>query len=69
MKRFCRISGIAWVVVVACVFATAHAADAQPAMIPADTIAALETKLAEYGIEIPFPQRDLHLKTGFPKKI
>jgi small-conductance mechanosensitive channel len=26
---------------------------------------ALETKLAEYGIEIPFPQRDLHLRTGF----
>jgi small-conductance mechanosensitive channel len=26
---------------------------------------ALETKLAEYGIEIPFPQRDLHLKTGW----
>ncbi len=28
---------------------------------------ALETKLAEYGIEIPFPQRDLHLKSGWPK--
>jgi len=27
---------------------------------------ALETKLAEYGIEIPFPQRDLHLKSGWP---
>jgi len=26
---------------------------------------ALETKLAEYGIEIPFPQRDLHLRSGF----
>jgi small-conductance mechanosensitive channel len=29
---------------------------------------ALETKLTEYGIEIPFPQRDLHLKSGWPKK-
>ncbi len=28
---------------------------------------ALETKLAEYGIEIPFPQRDLHVKSGWPK--
>jgi len=25
----------------------------------------LETKLREKGIEIPFPQRDLHLRTGF----
>ncbi|MGB5491719.1 MAG: mechanosensitive ion channel domain-containing protein [Woeseiaceae bacterium] len=27
---------------------------------------ALETKLAEYGLEIPFPQRDLHLRSGWP---
>ena len=27
---------------------------------------ALETKLTEYGIEIPFPQRDLHLRSGWP---
>jgi small-conductance mechanosensitive channel len=26
---------------------------------------ALETKLSEYGIEIPFPQRDLHLRSGW----
>ncbi len=27
---------------------------------------ALETKLREYGIEIPFPQRDLNLRSGWP---
>ncbi|MDA0681452.1 MAG: mechanosensitive ion channel [Proteobacteria bacterium] len=27
---------------------------------------ALDTKLHEYGIEIPFPQRDLHLRSGWP---
>ena len=29
---------------------------------------ALETKLGEYGIEIPFPQRDLNLRSGWPAK-
>ena len=28
---------------------------------------ALEDKLREYGVEIPFPQRDLHLKTGWAR--
>lgn len=28
---------------------------------------ALETKLRDYGIEIPFPQRDLNLRTGWPQ--
>ncbi len=28
----------------------------------------LESKLTEYGIKIPFPQRDLHLRSGWPKK-
>ncbi len=27
---------------------------------------ALETKFGEYGIEVPFPQRDLHLRSGWP---
>jgi potassium efflux system protein len=27
---------------------------------------ALETKLTEYGIEIPFPQRDVHVRSGLP---
>ncbi len=29
---------------------------------------ALETALAKHGIEIPFPQRDLHLRSGWPPK-
>jgi small-conductance mechanosensitive channel len=29
---------------------------------------ALEDKLSEYGIEIPFPQRDLHLRSGWPER-
>ncbi len=29
---------------------------------------ALETKLTEYGIEIPFPQRDLNLRSGFSQQ-
>jgi potassium efflux system protein len=29
---------------------------------------ALESKLTEYGIEIPFPQRDLHLRSGWPER-
>lgn len=29
---------------------------------------ALETALTKHGIEIPFPQRDLHLRSGWPPK-
>jgi small-conductance mechanosensitive channel len=30
---------------------------------------ALETKLTEYGIEIPFPQRDVNLRSGWPEVV
>ena len=30
---------------------------------------ALETTLTKYGIEIPFPQRDLHLRSGWPSEL
>jgi small-conductance mechanosensitive channel len=29
---------------------------------------ALESKLTEYGIEIPFPQRDLNLRGGWAER-
>ena len=37
----------------------------RPQRVRSNFLWALETKLAEKGIEIPFPQRDLHLRTGF----
>jgi small-conductance mechanosensitive channel len=37
----------------------------RPTRTRATYLWALESKLAEYGIEIPFPQRDLHLKSGW----
>jgi small-conductance mechanosensitive channel len=37
----------------------------RPGRTRAQFLWALETKLTERGIEIPFPQRDLHLRTGF----
>jgi small-conductance mechanosensitive channel len=37
----------------------------RPTRTKAAYLWALETKLKEYGIEIPFPQRDLHLKSGW----
>lgn len=38
----------------------------RPTRTKAAYLWALETKLAEHGIEIPFPQRDLHLRSGWP---
>ena len=37
----------------------------RPTRTKAAYLWALETKLTEYGIEIPFPQRDLNLRSGF----
>ena len=38
----------------------------RPTRTKASYLWALETKLREYGIEIPFPQRDLNLRSGWP---
>jgi len=37
----------------------------RPARVQADFLWEIETSLGEHGIEIPFPQRDLHLRSGF----
>lgn len=37
----------------------------RPARVRAEVLWELETQLRESGIEIPFPQRDLHLRSGF----
>jgi len=37
----------------------------RPERVRAAVLWELETRLREYGIEIPFPQRDLHLRSGF----
>ena len=37
----------------------------RPQRVRATYLWALETKLREHGIEIPFPQRDLHIRSGF----
>lgn len=36
----------------------------RPSSVAADYNWALETALGKYGIEIPFPQRDLHIRSG-----
>lgn len=38
----------------------------RPGRTKAEYFWILESKLKEKGIEIPFPQRDLHLRSGFP---
>lgn len=37
----------------------------RPGTVQASYLWEIETKLAKYGIEIPFPQRDLHVRTVF----
>ena len=37
----------------------------RPERVRATVLWELETQLKERGIEIPFPQRDLHLRSGF----
>ncbi len=41
----------------------------RPGAVAADYNWAIETALGKYGIEIPFPQRDLHIRSGLPKRI
>jgi len=39
----------------------------RPAAVQADYLWEIETSLNEHGIEIPFPQRDLHIRSGLDK--
>lgn len=40
----------------------------RPGAVHAAYLWEIESKLNEYGIEVPFPQRDLHLRSGFGGK-
>jgi small-conductance mechanosensitive channel len=40
----------------------------RPSSVQAAYLWEIETKLHEYGIEVPFPQRDLHLRSLFGRK-
>ncbi|GAB4197478.1 MAG: mechanosensitive ion channel [Wenzhouxiangellaceae bacterium] len=40
-----------------------------PARVKAAYMWALETALRKYEVEIPFPQRDLHLRSGFQRPV
>jgi len=39
----------------------------RPGAVQADYLWAIETALGKYGIEIPFPQRDLHVRSWAPR--
>lgn len=39
----------------------------RPGRTQAQYLWEIETSLGEHGIEIPFPQRDLHLRSGFER--
>ena len=38
----------------------------KPAQLTSDYLWALDTAFRKYEIEIPFPQRDLHVRSGLP---
>jgi small-conductance mechanosensitive channel len=38
----------------------------RPGAVQADYLWSIETALRKYGIEIPFPQRDLHVRSWSP---
>ena len=40
----------------------------RPSGVQASYLWEIESKLSEYNIEIPFPQRDLHIRSGFENK-
>jgi len=40
----------------------------KPGSVQADYLWEIDTKLRKFGIEVPFPQRDLHLRSVFGKK-
>ncbi|MEM7764180.1 MAG: mechanosensitive ion channel domain-containing protein [Pseudomonadota bacterium] len=41
----------------------------RPSAVRADYNWALETALTKYGIEIPFPQRDINIRSGLPNQL
>ena len=41
----------------------------RPAAVHAAYLWEIESKLNEHGIEVPFPQRDLHLRSGFGGRV